>query len=408
MFGFLRGGKTDRIFRQAYARCCRTQHRDFGLTSLVFLSYEGVFSYLLSIDAGWTPVPDESSPLCCRLRQLKSGETPADYAAARFASVVGLTLAAVKIEDDLRDSRSWAAWLAEKWYHRRFRRVRDQLETWEPDICERLRSIIGEHLKLETSSRPMAISEYVEPTAHAFATLFAVLPQACGQEGNQHRDTLAEIAADVGRAIIAFDCAVDWPWDRQRGQFNPLPDEPAVEAARLFAADCLERARQRCLAEFGAMSHAGRVLQTVRQRVLQLNSARHWPSCQRTKERWGLLREPGFTYAKCDCPCDGCAGACDAGCIDPACCDLGACGCEAAAEGGCCQHCGDCGGPAQPHAAGQCGPNNCDAGCGGCWCDPCCYAVDPCCGYPEPPRDEKKKTTTAALADELESKPPES
>lgn len=407
MFGFLRGGKADRVFRQSYARCCQTQHRDFGLTSLVFLSYEGVFSYLLSIDAGWTPVPDEGSPYCCRLRHLSLRETPPDYAAARFASVVGLTLAAVKIEDDVRDSRSWAAWLAQKWYHRPFRRVRDQLESWDSGVSDRLKSIIGEHLQLETLTRPMAISEYVEPTAQAFATLFAVLPRACGQHDPVQREVIAEIAADVGRAIIAFDCAVDWPWDRQRGEFNPLPDEHAVEAARQFAADCLERARVRCEGEFGTISHAGHVLHTVRQRVLQIGSARHWPNCQRTRERWGLLREPGFTYAKCDCLCDclcdGCAGACDAGCFDPACCDIGACGCEAAADGGCCQQGGDCAGNAQPNAAGPCGPNDCDGGCGGCWCDPCCYAGDPCCSDPTQTQAKKKKDTAITGADVSES-----
>jgi len=398
MFGFLRGGKTDRIFRQAYARCCQTQHRDLGLTSLVFLSYEGVFSYLLAIDAGWTPVPDESSPYCCRLRRLPRRETPPDYAAARFASVVGLTLAAVKIEDDVRDSRSWAAWLAEKWYHRRFRQVRDQLETWDSGVSDRLKSIIGEHLQLETLARPVAISEYVEPTANAFATLFSILPRACGREDDQFRETLGEIAADVGRAIIAFDCAVDWPWDRQRGEFNPLPDEHAVEAARQFAADYLERARERCVSEFGATSHAGRVLETVRQRVLHLGSARYWPSCQRTRERWGLLREPGFTYAKCDCLCDGCAAACD-----PACCDIGACGCEAAADGGCCQQGGDCAGNAQPNAAGPCGPNDCDGGCGGCLCDPCCYAGDPCCSDPKQTNAKNSKDAAITPTDTGES-----
>lgn len=342
MFGFLRGSNCDRLYRQAYARCCQAQHRNLGVTSLAFLSYEGVFAYVLSIDAGWTPRPEPDGPLCCRLRKAPRRGTVSDDPAARFAAAVGLTLAAVKLEDDVRDRRSWVAHLALWWYRRAFDGVRATLESWRPEITQRLMAAIADHLQLEQSAGPLAIAEYVEPTARAFGELFSVLPTACGRPADSRQSAIRDIGADVGRAIIAFDCAVDWRWDRARGDFNPLPDEDAVEESRRFAVSCLVRAAARCRREFGEAACSARVLEAVNRRVQAVSSVRDWPSCERTQERWGLRRELGFTYAKCDGGCD--CGGCDCVGCDCSGCDFSGCGgCEVV-------HCGDpcvaCGGDA--------------------------------------------------------------
>jgi hypothetical protein len=112
MFGFLRASRDQIAYRQAYARCCSFQHLYFGVESLVFLSYEAVFLYLCSADSGMHPGPPADAPTCCRLRTSRRLTQAADAEVARFCAAFGLLLGAIKLEDDVRDERSWAARLA--------------------------------------------------------------------------------------------------------------------------------------------------------------------------------------------------------------------------------------------------------------------------------------------------------
>lgn len=108
MFGFLRGEKGDRAYRQVYATCCAEQQFEFGLRSLPFVSYEAIFLRLFALDAQIIPPPLANSPTCCRLRR-KRPEAGIDQDIAKFCSSFALLLATIKLEDDVQDDRSLVA-----------------------------------------------------------------------------------------------------------------------------------------------------------------------------------------------------------------------------------------------------------------------------------------------------------
>src|SRR5687767_4254694 len=118
MFGFLRPQRQDLTYRQAYVRCCMHQHLHYGVTSLPFLSYEAVLVYLLAVDAGLCPPPPASTPRCCRLRSSRALQQAADAAFGQYCSALGMLLAAIKLDDDVRDGGSLGSKLL-RWKFRR-------------------------------------------------------------------------------------------------------------------------------------------------------------------------------------------------------------------------------------------------------------------------------------------------
>jgi hypothetical protein len=110
---------------------------------------------------------------------------------------------------------------------------------------------------------------------------------------------LNQLGKHIGSAIIAFDCAVDRDKDRRCGQYNPLTDgnESIVEAFAL----CRQQLRLAALAsrkQFGAGSHAGRVLEQVAERIPH---GCRVPVCQRLRsetktvfDRLGVGRRKGL------------------------------------------------------------------------------------------------------------------
>ena len=75
------------------------------------------------------------------------------------------------------------------------------------------------------------------------------------------------IGRHIGRALIAFDCAADWHRDRLRGEFNPLPDESAVERALEFCWNELGDSTDVARVRFGHRSRAATTASRVADRI---------------------------------------------------------------------------------------------------------------------------------------------
>jgi len=368
MFGFLKPAFRDTNYRQAYARCCSMQHLEFGVSSLPFLSYESVLLYLLTVECGLNPGPPASTPTCCRLRTSRLHREEPDAPFAQISAAFGVLLGLIKLDDDVRDEGRLISRLAHWALSRQQTAVHAVFTSIDDTFSDRVAELIDEHLELERNwqQRRVSLEEYAEPTARSFGYLFSLAARldtrADGHclPGSQPanainaippQELLTAIGESIGRAILTFDCARDWEDDQRRGQFNPLPDEAAIPAALDLACASLDEAAWLCETHCGESSLSARVLTSVFERAARFTPRRtaraKRPAWKQQLSDWGLLREPGYVYARCDCCeitvcCDGvgeaatCCGGAGEAAEGATCCSGGhGCGCEA------CLCCGD-------------------------------------------------------------------
>jgi hypothetical protein len=208
-----------------------------------------------------------------------------------------MLLAYIKVSDDLRDRPTLPIRLMNWLLRHRFQETFDYFSHLDPGFRLRVDGFVDEHLKLEQPGRTIPVEDYARPTAAAFGYVFSLFGRLSEMEA--HTTFLQELGAQVGKAIIAFDCAMDWYKDQRRGAFNPLPDgEKSVEASLAYARRCLRDAALLCRSHFGEGSDAGRVLEAVAGRIPY---ACRVPACRRFQakregwlKRWGLGRKRGF------------------------------------------------------------------------------------------------------------------
>ncbi len=387
MFGFLNPRPHTPDYRRAYARVCQHQRANFGVRSLPFHSYEAVFLYQLALDLGAFPAAAMPHVRCCRLAKPANLHRAADAAVGQFCGGVGVLLASIKLDDDVRDAKGFITRLSRRavaWaLRRKIHAARAMFADLDPRFAANVRQLIADHHRLEQLGEPISVEEYTEPTANAFGYVFSRMAKLNGL--GAHENLLMAVGRHVGAALIAFDCAVDWRRDRRRGEFNPLPDEDAVHAAMVFCLSRLRQAETLIRAEVTGNARSAATLARVQQRLLELNPLAAVMACPTpARNRAARVRLPMLASAGtpdsfnatdpepnpplpnegarpelpggevkvnkrkkgCDCcdapACDGCCEAVYCGWISSDCCagaECGACGgeaCCAAAE------CGDC------------------------------------------------------------------
>src|SRR5262249_41373986 len=154
-----------------------------------------------------------------------------DAAVGRFCSSLALLLASIKIEDDIRDDHSTIARVARWILKRRFRRASQFFSGLDFAFAERVSQLVSAHHLLEQTGTAIPLSEYVHPTAEAFSYVFGLMAHVPGL--TDYKQPLMRVGREIGAAIIAADCAADWPSDRRQGRFNPLPNEESRASAWL-------------------------------------------------------------------------------------------------------------------------------------------------------------------------------
>jgi len=288
MFGFLRPSPQSDDYRRAYARLCVHQRQRLGIRSLPFHSYEAVFLYQLALDAGAVDAGCLPRQRCCKLGGRANVAAAGDAEVGMFCASFALLLASVKIDDDIRDSRSALARFAKFALRNRIEQAKNYLRKYDPAFDRTVGQFLGEHHRLEQPGRAVTLAEYVEPTAQAFGYLFGLYAEAIRQP--DRRDALQTIGRHVGRALIAFDCAADWHRDRLRGEFNPLPDESAAERSLEFCwnqlSDCADVARVR----FGHRSRAATTASRVADRIANFRPT-GLRTCPARPSAWAIAKQ---------------------------------------------------------------------------------------------------------------------
>ena len=327
MFGFLKSSPRHETWRRAYARCCQGVHRQFGLRTVPWLSYEAVGLYLASVDLGAIPRPADHWPICCRLRMGYDLRTGPDAAVLSYCSSAGLLLVDVKLEDDLRDSGPWSLRggraRALKWpLHRATRRASAFLERAAPALPTQLRSCVGEHLELERRGVGVTLDETAEPTSRAFGLLFRGISGLLPGATPGMADALGRLGERIGSAIIRYDCAVDRETDERRGEFNPLRSAAEEELAIDDTLEDLTTAARDWRAIVGRESELARLFDHRIDSILAEGTGTS-VECAARLERSGLARDRESVYLHVN-PCalvealDCCVGLADClSCLAP-------------------------------------------------------------------------------------------
>lgn len=377
MFGFLRPDCGHLRYRSVYSRCCQHLKAQYGVRSLPFHSYESVFLYACALDAGHVPAAVIREQWCCRLRGERDLHRAADADFGRFLGAITLTLADIKLADDVTDHRSWMAKVYRRVLKSKIRNAHHVLSQADPALGGKISGWLREHADLEARGEPIELDEYCTPTAEAFAHVFGLAGQVASSPGFTCQ--VQDIFRQVGAALIAFDCASDWWEDRISGSFNPLKDASDIPRAYDYAADRLDGALSRCETDFGAEALSSAILASVVERVRTLagraaRSLAEIPSgvssCANSARRIGNemgapLTKPGYLYADCG----GSFGVC-----------LACACCAAVISSGCNQNQQANPGCGQPRRQNTgCGAQNQRPICPGCGCtEPTTHVCGPC------------------------------
>ena len=236
--------------------------------------------------------------------------TDADAITPTICAAFGLLLAGIKLQDDVQDSGRWPSRLSSWIYRRRVHRAEQMLESLMPGLLVAVRECLSQHQAIEHSDVPVDMIDVLKPTGNGFAEVFrrtadVLTPSIDAATRQETISRFEQVGRHIGEAIIAWDCAVDFEADRILGHFNPLKTKQ----------DC-QHAFQLCrlkLAQVGWLcpvdSVSGQVIRSVLDRVERRMTAAQPVCTPSLLERWGLIRQKGYAYARCD----GCEVLCCAG-----------------------------------------------------------------------------------------------
>lgn len=336
MFGFLAVYGGDDTYCGLYSRCCQHQRCHYGLIGLPLLSYESVFLYALGLDVGLGGSYSPPRRRCCRLRtDGKCAESP-DAQLGEFVAATGMLLASVKLQDDLRDSRSRTSrvirQLASRLLDRRFKHAQEYFNRLDSNFTHRMQEHLQSHLAAESAIDRLDAEEYSRPTSAAFGDLFGLmshLPRA-----SDFAFAFREIGRQVGTAIVLHDCATDWNSDLRQKLPNPVRDAKSAKHVTTLTRVALAAAKDATIAIGKAEGHGSQILAAVERRLNRTSPGvlekctGYSPGvqCGQTASQSVVL------HATCCCPCgDGavvfeskeaerccgqvCAGACCWFCI---------------------------------------------------------------------------------------------
>ena len=240
MFGLMTPPVQDLNYRSVYSRCCQFQRRYYGIISLPLLSYDAIFLYLCSIDAGLVAESAIIPQTCCRFRREPSLDTAPDIDIGRFCGAISLILADTKFRDDLRDEGRLHSRLGRFVLAKPVERALKYFRGLDESFQALLEEWTADQVEVESNRRELTMEEFVKPTARAFAHIARMMPGAKGRIGFQ--DFLETLGKHLGVATVATDCALDWQEDLKTGNCNPVKNDFQAATTAHLAVSTLHEA----------------------------------------------------------------------------------------------------------------------------------------------------------------------
>ncbi len=146
----------------------------------------------------------------------------------RVASAVCVTLAALKVEDHLEDTKSGASKLTARVFSKQFRTaLEDLVAVGFPSTV--LQELTQRQSSLERSCNDL--DSLAEETAEVSAVVFQHAAQAVGA-ASEFATTMRDIGHAFGKLIYLLDALEDFKKDRERGQFNAISTAFGSQQAR--------------------------------------------------------------------------------------------------------------------------------------------------------------------------------
>jgi len=243
MFGLMRpqkscnSGSQKSATRMHYCATCKTMGQEFGHKSRMSLNYDAVFLAELL-----TSLSDESpnqwnnalqATNKCFTMPRQNEKSPA---ALRYAAASNVFLAALKIDDNIRDKVGKRYKIMRWLLNDSFKKASQQLSDFGLDIDYFWQKVENQQA-LEAQARcdfdnlADALAHYAEPTADMTAALFEQAAHAISRP--ELAPLLSQIGQQFGQIVYALDAFEDFEKDIYAQQFNPLVSFFTAENGRV-------------------------------------------------------------------------------------------------------------------------------------------------------------------------------
>lgn len=191
----------------------------YGHASRMMLNFDVVFlSELLSALEG------QSDPWQHKLRPYHCLELPkADLGIPQsldFAAAANLLLAELKVDDNIKDSRSIVWRGVKRVYRPAFLKVNAQFAAWGFETGQCWEWIKEQEIREEEGGTEQSLMYFAEPTAELTATVFEWGVQKLGKP--ELAESMRHIGYHFGALMYKLDALEDFEEDAQKGTFNGI------------------------------------------------------------------------------------------------------------------------------------------------------------------------------------------
>lgn len=216
MFGFVTASLSELTHEQknrytaVYCGICRRIRAQHSQLARLGLSYDMAFLALLLMSL-YEP-EEQQGTRACHLHPIKPRPW-LDNDCIRYAADMNVALSYYKCMDDWHDDRKLSA----KWMAAALKKRMEDLERRYPRQCGAISDCIRELTDLEKAQ-----CTNPDETAGCFGRLMAEL--LVWKEDFWAKE-LRQMGMALGRFVYLADAVADWPSDRKKGKYNPLPGE---------------------------------------------------------------------------------------------------------------------------------------------------------------------------------------
>lgn len=217
--------KTHRFHRMHYCGTCKIIGNQYGHSSRLFLNYDIVFlaeliSELNAEDLTAWGEHYQAINKCTKMPD-KGNSIPFSL---EFAADANVVLAALKMDDLVKDSQQWRWKVTRFFYTQKFKKAFGKIEKWglpKDEIWKWINLQVDRETTAieDTQSIEQYLDYFAEPTAHLTSLIFE---RAGRYQSAEVCKLLKDIGYEFGQLNYILDAFEDVEQDLFKNQFNPL------------------------------------------------------------------------------------------------------------------------------------------------------------------------------------------